>query len=155
MPPLNSPLIAGSIGQFCNRQLDVVDPRESVRAAAERMLQRAVGSLVACDHDRRPIGIVTDRDLTIRVLAHGKDAGATSVGEVMTRPVRTAPESTSVEDALSMMRSGTYRRLVVVDGAHRAVGILSLDDILIERAHESATIAQLLTRETPRVASQA
>ena len=69
-----------SVGRICTREVDLAQMDESVWQAAERMHQRAVGTLVVIDDDKKPIGIVTDRDLVERVLAKFLDPGATTVG---------------------------------------------------------------------------
>jgi CBS domain-containing protein len=66
------------------REVDIVEASESVQAAAQRMHSRKVGTLVVQDESRRPIGIVTDRDLTVRAAA-GRDPFQTTIGDVMTR----------------------------------------------------------------------
>jgi CBS domain-containing protein len=138
-----------SVGRICNRSVDIAEMQEPVIAAARRMHARKVGSLVVIDKDQRPLGIVTDRDLTIRVLAEGLDATQTTIGEVMSRLPRTVQEETAIEEALGIMRSGSFRRLPVVDRDGRLVGILSLDDILDLLAEEFGQIGRLLASEAP------
>lgn len=139
-----------SVGRICVREVDLVDADESARQAAQRMHQRAVGSLVIVSSDNQPVGILTDRDLVERVLAQGKDPNATRVGQVMTADPKTVSEDASIESALSLMRGGRFRRVPVVDGDGKLVGLLSLDDVLILLAEEFTQIGQLLERETPR-----
>ena len=138
-----------SAGRICIREVDVADAGESVWQAAERLLQRSVGTLVVTDDAQNPIGILTDRDLVERVLAARKDPDVTVVGDVMTRGVKTISQDASIESALSLMRSGRFRRLPVVDRKGKLVGILSLDDVLMLLAEEFNQIGQLLERETP------
>mgnify|MGYP001828589905 FL=1 len=142
-----------SVGRICQRDVDLVDLDESAWAAAERMHQRSVGSLVVLNDDRQPIGIVTDRDLAINVLAHEREPRTTRVREIMTAPVKTISEDAAIEVALSLMRSGEFRRIPVVDHEGRLVGVLSLDDVLSLLAEEFAEIGQLLDRQTPRAAA--
>jgi CBS domain-containing protein len=138
--------------QICQRDVDLVDLDESAWAAAERMHQRAVGSLIVLDRLHQPIGIVTDRDLVVKVLAAEKAPRTTRVRDIMTTPVKTVLESASIEWALSAMRDGEIRRLPVVDGEGRLVGVLALDDILAVLASEFHEIGRLLNRQTPRAA---
>jgi CBS domain-containing protein len=133
--------------QICQRDVDLVDLDESAWAAAERMHQRAVGSLIVLDRLHQPIGIVTDRDLVVKVLAAEKAPRTTRVRDIMT-----VLESASIEWALSAMRDGEIRRLPVVDGEGRLVGVLALDDILAVLASEFHEIGRLLNRQTPRAA---
>jgi len=123
---------------------------ESVAVAARRMHARNVGSLVVVDKERRPLGIVTDRDLVVRVLVEMRDAGETTVAEVMSRLPRTVEERTPIEEALGIMRSGPYRRIPVVDQEGHLAGILSLDDILDLLIEEFGEIGKLLRKESPQ-----
>ena len=143
-----------SVGRICQREVDLADLDESVQAAAERMHQHTVGVLVILNDAKQPIGIVTDRDLVIRAVAGGKDPYTTPVGHVMTPEPKTVSEDTPIESALSLMRSGGFRRLPVVDHDGRLVGLVTLDDILMLLAEEFADIGKLLERETPRAAAE-
>ena len=69
-----------SVSRICVREVDLADPGEPVFQAAERMHQRAVGTLVILNQESQPVGILTDRDLVERVLAKGLDAYTTTVG---------------------------------------------------------------------------
>ena len=140
-----------SLGRICVREVDLAEPQESVQTAAERMHARNVGSLVILDEDKHPIGIVTDRDLTLRVLAAGKNPYDTTVAEVMTHGAATLREDASIESAIMAMRSGPYRRLIVVDDEGKLVGLVSVDDILDLVIGELTNIGELLQRESPAV----
>jgi CBS domain-containing protein len=89
-----------SIGRVCQRDVDIVGPTDSVLIAAERMRQRMVGCLVVVEQGQMPVGILTDRDLIIRVLAEERDPRATTVGDVMTRFPDLAQEDMPIESAL-------------------------------------------------------
>jgi CBS domain-containing protein len=123
---------------------------ESVFAAARRMHARKVGSLVVVDKEQRPLGLLTDRDLVVRVIAESREPNETLVSQVMTRLPQTVAEETPLEEALGLMRCGPYRRVPVVSGDGRLVGILSLDDILDLLAEEFGEIGRLLRKESPR-----
>jgi CBS domain-containing protein len=128
---------------------------ESVQQAAERMHQRTVGTLIVVDDTQQPIGIVTDRDLVIRVLAEGRDPQATTVGRAMTAQPETALEDTPLELALERMGRGGFRRMPVVDNSGRLVGLVTLDDILLLLAGEFEQAGKLLAQQTPRAAAGA
>jgi len=113
------------------------------------MHEYQVGTLVIVDSDKRPVGIVTDRDLVIRVLGPGMDPHQTRVDQVMTRDPQTVTEKTPIEQALSLMRSGAFRRLPVVGHDGTLVGLVSLDDILGLLAEEFSGIGALLEDEAP------
>ncbi|MBI1902503.1 MAG: CBS domain-containing protein [Planctomycetia bacterium] len=138
-----------SVGRICVRDVDTAEAHESVQVAAERMQERGVGTLVVLNAAQEPIGIVTDRDLTARVLARRRDATQTPLSEVMTPGPTTISEEATIESGLSLMRSGGFRRLPVVDRDGKLVGLLSLDDVLTLLAEEFNLIGQLLRRGTP------
>lgn len=143
-----------SVGKICTREVDLAHADESVWRAAERMHQRAVGTLVVIDDDKNPIGIVTDRDLVERVLAKGLDANVTSIGQVMTQAPAIVSEQLPIEEAIAIMRRERCRRLPVVGDVGQLIGLISLDDVLQLLAEELATVGQLLERQTPPVAVQ-
>src|SRR5262245_23535553 len=137
-----------SAGRICSRDVDTASYDETVADAARRMRDRQVGSLIVVD-EQRPVGIITDRDLTVRVLAAGIDPRSTRVSEAMTPSPTTIREDDSIEAALGYMRAGRFRRLPVVGRDGRVIGVLALDDVLELVAQELADIGQLLRREAP------
>ena len=143
-----------TVGAFCTRQVDLADPHEAVRVAADRMRQRNVGTLVVLDAEKRPLGIITDRDLVTRVLAEDRDPLGTLVRDVMTEVPRTIEESASLSTALHLMSIGTFRRIPVVDDEGRLVGLIGLDDVLHLLAEEMTEVGKLLEREGPRAAAR-
>jgi CBS domain-containing protein len=145
--------ITMTIGRLCCRQVDTTTPDETVRAAAQRMGNRGVGTLVVTDSANRAAGIVTDRDLAVRVLGAGRDPESTRVSEVMTDMVHTCFDDMPVEDVLRLMRTESVRRIVVVGRDGTLVGIASLDDILTQLAGELRDVGELLERVSPREAS--
>jgi CBS domain-containing protein len=138
-----------SVGQICTRSVDTAELTESVLTAAQRMHARNVGSLVVVDKDRRPLGIVTDRDLMVRALVECCDPVKATVWEVMSQLPQTVNEKTTTDEALGIMRSGPYRRLPVVNQEGHLVGLVSLDDVLSLVAKEFGEINDLLRKESP------
>lgn len=138
-----------SAGRICIREVDVIAPGDSTQTAAARMHARKVGTLVVVDNGRRPMGIVTDRDLAVRVVGEARDAATTLVRDVMTAAPQTVYEHTSIEETLRLMRAGRFRRVPVVDIDGRLAGIVSLDDVLDLLAEEFAEIGELLREEAP------
>lgn len=136
-----------SVGRICVREVNVASPEESVQVIARRMADRRVGTLIVLDDAKRPCGLLTDRDLVLRVLAAGEEPGTTTVGDVMTRQPKTIAEDSPIESALALMRAGSFRRLPVVDRDGRLVGIVSLDDVWALLAEEFAQIAGILDRQ--------
>lgn len=117
------------VGRFAVRQVITVHPEETVEAAAQRMREHDVGALVVVE-GRRPVGIVTDRDLVLRALAQGAPANLIEVRAIMTPEPICIAESAPLEGALADMKFYRIRRLVVVNDAQEVVGIIALDDIL-------------------------
>jgi CBS domain-containing protein len=140
--------------RYCNPDVDVISPDDSVQTAAGRMHARKVGSLVVIDRERMPVGIITDRDICVRLAANGKDAAGTSVHEIMTPCPETVREQASLEDALRRMRAGAFRRLPVVSAREQLVGLLSLDDVLRVFAHDFCQIERLMQRESPEALAE-
>ncbi len=122
-------------------------PERSVREIAEMMRERNVGSVVLIE-EQRPVGFLTDRDLTVSVLADGRDLGDHAADHAST-PVITANAEMQVEEAAELMVRHGVRRLVIVDG-ERLIGILTLDDIA-SRTGDHELAAQLSARVTRAV----
>lgn len=112
-------------------------PDTKVRAAAERMRERGVGSAMVVE-DGRLAGIFTERDGLFRVLAAGLDPDATPISAVMTADVTTVPGSTPLLHALHVMHEGGFRHVPVVEDGH-PVGMVSIRDALgeeLDRFHD-------------------
>ena len=142
-----------SVGRICSRVVATASGNETITVAARRMADHDVGTLivVGSGHPERPVGIVTDRDLTVRCIAAGLDPNETAVSAVMTKPVHSVDEQTPIEDAVAMMgRSGT-RRLVVTGENAALAGLLSMDDILGVAVGEASAIGHLLEQQKPRI----
>jgi CBS domain-containing protein len=122
-------------------------PERSVREIAEMMRERNVGSVVLIE-EHRPVGFLTDRDLTVSVLADGRDLGDHAADHASS-PVITANAEMQVEEAAELMVRHGVRRLVIVDG-DRLTGIVTLDDIA-SRTGDPELAAQLSLRVTRAV----
>lgn len=138
-----------SVGRICTRSVDLADAGESVQMAASRMNTRNVGTLLVIDEQKCPIGILTDRDLAIRVVGKGLDPNATTVESVMSPTPDSVTENTPIESAIAAMRAGPHRRLPVVDDESRLVGLVSLDDVLDLLSEEFEEIGKLIRKESP------
>lgn len=138
-----------SIGRICTRVVATASPDETVSAIAERMAEHNVGTVVVV-RDQKPAGIVTDRDLALRVLGRGLDPD-TAVEDIMTEGVRTLDESTPIEEALTAMKSSGVRRIVVTGEDGALAGIISLDDILELLVEEVESVGAILRKESPRM----
>ena len=116
-----------SVAEAMSKQLVSVASTDTVADAARLMRDHDIGPVLVMDGDQVK-GIVTDRDITIRAVAEGRDVQSTPVSEVATASVTTVPVSDSLDQAAEVMRAEALRRVVIVDG-NRPVGILSLGDL--------------------------
>jgi CBS domain-containing protein len=139
-----------SIGELCNRNVVIVDRAESVREAARLMREYHVGDVVVVEETaggKNPVGILTDRDIVIELVAEGVDLDAISVGDAMSSELLILAENDELADTTAKMRARGVRRAPVVDNAGLLVGILTLDDILEILAGELADLVRLTVRE--------
>lgn len=144
-----------AIGEICNRDVVVVEADASVSDAASLMRQFHVGDLVVVrDNDGRnePVGIVTDRDLVVEVIAAELDPGGLSVGEIMGPELVKVAEDTGIFEAIRFMREKGVRRMPVVDANGALAGIVSLDDLLEVLSEELAELSRLTRAEQKREA---
>ena len=116
------------VSQILTRDVETIRPDTTVKEAAQRMRSMDVGSLPVCD-GRRLLGMVTDRDITIRITAEGRDAQSTPVREAMTPDVAFVFDDQDVQEAARVMRERQIRRLPVINREKHLVGILALGDL--------------------------
>ena len=140
-------------GEICNREV-VVGYRDMTLPEAARLMREChVGSLViVVDRltERIPVGILTDRDLTVAVLAKDLDPRGLDVAEVMTADPFTVGEEDSVTDVLRLMRERGVRRLPVLTHSGALAGIVTIDDILDIVAEQLGDIVHAIKRERAR-----
>ncbi|HEX9813349.1 MAG TPA: CBS domain-containing protein, partial [Myxococcota bacterium] len=132
-------------------ELETAVADENVCEAAHRMRERRVGALIIVDEGRHPVGILTDRDLALRVLGEKRDAAATRVADVMTPQPAVVSEDTSIEAALALMgtRPRRFRRLPVIDRDGRLTGVFTVDDALARIAGQLGSIDRVIRGQTP------
>lgn len=138
------------IGELCSREVIVTQRDDSVLLAAKLMRQHHVGDVLVVDEvdgKRIPVGVVTDRDLVVEILAPELDPDAITVGDIMVEDVAVVEETIGVFEAIRYMRDKGVRRLPVVNDAGALVGIVSLDDLLALLAEELNALAKLVVRE--------
>lgn len=111
--------------------IETIAPHATLAEAAKKMASQDIGSLPVCAERRRVVGIITDRDITVRAVARGMDPNATRVEEVMTRDVLSCSADAEVEHACELMESRQVRRLLVTGQDDAPVGIVSLGDIAL------------------------
>jgi CBS domain-containing protein len=146
-----------SVGEYCNREVVITERGTEIREAAKLMRQHHVGDLVVVEHrgdEAIPVGVVTDRDLVIEVLAQELDMEAVTVGDVMSMEIVTARETEELWDTLNRMRSQGIRRMPVVNERGGLEGIITADDIVEVIAEGVMDLAKLIRREMEREARQ-
>lgn len=132
----------------CTLEVVCCGARTPVRDAARLMRSKHVGDLVVVgdpEEERIPVGVITDRDLALEVLANGLDPATTTVADLVRRPVVIANEEEDTSTLIERMRTHGVRRVPVVDRAGATVGILTLDDLLkglVDRAHALLQVMQ-------------
>jgi CBS domain-containing protein len=139
--------MSDTLGQVATPIVVTADPETTAAQAARLMRQHHVGSLIvvdAADDSGRPLGIVTDRDLVLAVMAEELDPAVFTVGDLMSTDLATAPQTAGLMDAVEILRRRGLRRLVVVDDAARVTGVVTLEDLLDALAGELGTLAQAL-----------
>lgn len=118
--------------EACKRDVVIAYRDTPLAEAAKRMRARHVGCIVVVEKDdaARPVGILTDRDIVVEVVAAELDPRSITVGEVMTAPIVTVNADDDALDTLKVMRIRGVRRVPVVDGTGALAGLASLDDLL-------------------------
>jgi len=142
-----------AIGDICIRDVVYTGRDTTVQAAAKLMRHYHVGSLVVVDYfegKRVPIGIVTDRDIVVEVIATELDPKVLTVGDIMATDLITASEGQGVLETIEVMRFKGVRRLPVVDQENRLVGIVAIDDVLEVLAEEMSDLTRIVSREQAR-----
>lgn len=142
------------IGEICTREVVCTTADTPVAAAAKLMRQYHIGDVIVTRNDgggkRVPLGIVTDRDIVLAVVAPELAPTALTVGDIMGQELITAGEEEDVFDAIQRMRNKGVRRMPIVDGDGVLAGIVSIDDIIEVLAEEMSELARLISREQLR-----
>ena len=116
----------------------------TITEAAQLMDHDAVGAVIVTDHDR-PVGIVTDRDLALRAIAH-RLAPDARIDDVMSTDLLTLPADADLRDALPIFRAHAVRRIPLIDG-DRAVGMVTVDDLLVDVAGDLSDLVRPVTSQ--------
>jgi CBS domain-containing protein len=123
------------IKEIMSRDVEVIHPNSMLQEAASKMKSLDVGSLPVCDN-RKLLGILTDRDITVRAVAAGRDPKRTTVSDTMTPEIIYCFEDQGIEEAAKLMERHQIRRLPILDRSQQLVGIVSLGDLAIESGDE-------------------
>ena len=138
------------ISEVCNREVVIVQPGETVLEAAQIMRRHHVGDVVVVEERagrRVPVGIITDRDLVLEVMAPQLDPATITVRDVLVSDLVTIREDAGLFEAIEYMHAKGVRRLPVVDDKGGLIGIITLDDLIELLADEMAALAKLVKHE--------
>ena len=140
-------------GEYCNREVVVVDEERSITQAAEIMREYHVGDVVICKvkyGKQVPVGIFTDRDIALEIVAKGTDPESISVSDAMSFDLTTVTEDDDLMHVIEVMRDKGIRRVPVVDADEALVGILTVDDIVDLLSEVLIDLAHLVDRQKRR-----
>lgn len=144
------------VGELCNREVVIVEPAETVLAAAALMRRFHVGDVVVVRREARgnvPIGVLTDRDLVVEVLSKAVDKiDVLTVGDVVCRDPQCVGEGCELGELLRLMRERGIRRVPVVSPAGALVGIVTFDDVVGVFAEQLAALAAVVGRQARKEA---
>ncbi|MDO8990546.1 MAG: CBS domain-containing protein [Sideroxyarcus sp.] len=138
------------IGEICNRQVVIVQPDVTVQEASQLMRQHHVGDVLVVEERGGkciPIGIATDRDLVVEIMAQQLDPSTITMRDIMASDLITIRENAGLYEAIELMHAKGVRRLPVVDEGGTLSGILALDDLIELLADEMTTLAKLVRHE--------
>ena len=141
-----------NVGSICRHQVITVTPRTDLVAAAQLMREQHVGFLVVVEPEPnttfgRPVGVLTDRDIVISVVARDADPKSLTVADVMKQYPAMVDETDPLDQALHTMRRMGVRRLPVVGSAGMLTGILALDDVLDVLSGEISDVSGTVRNE--------
>jgi CBS domain-containing protein len=140
------------VKDLMSRDVRVIPPDETLKDAAREMEAIDAGFLPVCEGNKL-VGIVTDRDITIRATAGGIDPRKTRVRDIMTREVIACSEDQDVADAVKVMEDAQIRRVPVLDREMRLTGIVSVADVAV-RTHNRRLAGELIEHVSGPVAKQ-
>jgi CBS domain-containing protein len=132
-----------SVEQLIRRVVQTLPPEATCMDAANLMSQESIGTVVVVDGDV-PVGIITDRDLIVRVMAESRPPDKTQIQEVMTGDPIVLEGGRSMDDVIRTMRNERIRRLIVVDDDGRLEGLVSSDDLLSVVASELTDLTEAI-----------
>ena len=138
------------IGDMCNRNVICAARDATVATAAKLMREHRVGDVIVVDRadaQRMPIGIVTDRDIVVKVVALGADPDTVTLGELTSwGQLATVQETDTLGDTIHLMHAKGVRRIPVINGTGVLVGIVSMDDMLPRSVAELSELVDLAAR---------
>lgn len=138
------------VGEFCIRDVIIAERLASIVELSRLMRDCHVGDIVIVDNDgpgRKPVGIVTDRDIVLELIANELPLASVSAGDIMGPELVTIDENSDLWEALQTMQGKGVRRFPVVDRNGKLVGILSTDDLLETLADQLQDLVVLIRKE--------
>ncbi|MBE0598072.1 MAG: CBS domain-containing protein [Desulfuromonadales bacterium] len=141
------------VGEFCSREVIIVGKDETIQEAARLMREHHVGDVVVVEEregGRHPVGILTDRDIVVELLAAGIALDAVSIGDAMSFELATAREGDGLIETIGQMQEKGVRRIPVVDARGDLVGILAIDDLLEVVSEQLSGLVKVIAREQER-----
>lgn len=138
------------VGEICNREVVICSPDDSIQDAVKIMRDFHVGDVIVVENgevERMPVGILTDRDIVIELLAEEVDMSSVSVADVMSRELITVKEDDDILDTIELMRDNGVRRIPVVNQEGGLEGILAVDDLIDLIAEQLNDLVKLFGRE--------
>jgi len=141
------------LSEICTPDVVYCSADSTALAAARLMRERHVGDVVVVDEpngDQTPIGVVTDRDIVVEVIAKEQDPAKVTVREIMRTPVVVAHATEEVSEAVERMKAHGVRRIPVIGESQRLVGILCLDDLLKQIVTDAGALVDIVSREQSR-----
>jgi CBS domain-containing protein len=139
-----------TIYTVCQTNVVSVSPHTTIAFVSDLMKQKNIGCVIITE-DHKPVGIVTDRDLALRVDLTAAEKAVDPISTVMTHEVCTIRKDTGIFEAVQVMKSSRVRRLPVVDMGGRLVGLITVDDIVRLLARELGEIARVIGNESPKI----
>ena len=142
-----------AIGEFCNREVIISNRDDSVLEAAKLMRKYHVGDVVVVEQhgdDRVPVGILTDRDIVVELVALEVDAANISVGDAMSTELLTVNENEQLTEVIEQMQGKAVRRVPVVDNDGKLVGIVTADDLIDLIDEQLNSLVGVVQREQHR-----
>lgn len=133
--------------ELINRNVITISSFESVSEAAFLMRSEDIGALVVVDKDTKPIGIITDRDIVVSVIAERLNPGEITVEDMMTKDPVTVDENTDLFDIIRILHEHSVRRLPITSGG-KLTGIVSIDDLIVVVATEVVNMAMTMSSKS-------
>jgi CBS domain-containing protein len=139
-----------NIGSICKRDAVTIDEDATLHDAAQRMREQHVGALVvtgqAANSEAAVLGVITDRDLAVEVLARGRDGASVSVSALLSGRLVAIPWDASLSDAVAAMEGEGVRRLLVTGRDQELIGVISIDDVIEAWAADMSRLSRSLRR---------